>query len=348
MRHVVKVLAIIFLLVLCSRAASAGGSRIALTDICGRTHGCIFVMDQDGVSKTPVYRSDKAELLSLTPSWSPDRESIAFVDHGSLYRIDVDRVTVRPDGMLAASSEGELWSGAGYAGYSGLSRPAWAPEGGLIAVKTLVPQAVCLIDEWGAGDLEMVYSPPAGARLHSGGLSWNSDGTRLAFFVTAGSGGHDLVIVDLLDGGVERIAAADVGAPPYWFQPAWANRGDPRIAFCEDDWIHTYNSETGEVVRQVVEGYSPAWSPDNSEIGLRRSLERGKLYACDLATGKVRMLGNGKSPNWSRSIEEGECAIRCESDRDCDDADPCTGDHCLYSGSCKAYCVYVVGGDPGC
>jgi hypothetical protein len=335
--------------------ASAGDGLIAVTGSCGRGNACIFIMDQKGMHKRPVYRTDRSGPIALIGSLSPDHRSIALADRGDLYRVGTDRLTVHPDGIPVAPREGEFWNGAEWAGYSGLSHPAWAPRGGLIAVKTIEPQAVCVIDEWGANELEAVYLPPEGTRLHGGGLAWNSDGTRLAFFLAVGRGVHDLIILDLVDGAAERISPEDIGAPPGWFHPSWARGGDPRILFCAGDWIHAYDTKRGELAAHLTEGRWPAWSPDNSEIALRKQL--GKLYSFNLKTGKLRSLGDGSFPCWSRSFEAAECAgdpdckrglccsgacvEPCESDTDCDDAEVGTDDYCLYAGSCDAYCYYL-------
>ena len=355
MRHVVKIAAAPILLALLPQPATAGDGRIALTDSCGRGHACIFVTDQNGMHRRPVYRTDESGFSTLIPTWSPDRRSIALVDRGELYRIAADRLTVRPDATLVAPREGIFWFAAEPVGYSGLSHPAWAPEGGLIAVKTVEPQAVCVTDEWGAGGLEALYLPPDGTRLHGGGLAWNDDGTKLAFFLAIGSGVHDLIILDLVDGAMERIMPADAGAPPGWFHPSWARQGDPRILFCAGDWIHAYDTRKGEIVPRLTEGCWPAWAPDNSRIALRRQL--GKIASFDMATGTVRPLGDGKFPSWSsapRTAEcngdldcrrgiccDGACVEPCENDRDCDNAEAGTDDYCLYAGSCEAYCYYL-------
>jgi hypothetical protein len=153
-----------------------------------------------------------------------------------------------------------------------------------------------------------------------------------------------------------------VGAPPNWSVPDWARQGDPRIAFDADGWIHTYDTETGEVLLQIVEGTWPAWSPDNTKIAVRRY--PGKIVSFDLTTGQEQRLGTGNNPDWSRSISEpectvdsdcdpgiccdGSCFVPCESDASCDDSDICTIDTCIGAGSCDAYCEYSPSGVPGC
>jgi hypothetical protein len=318
------------------------------------TQRYIAVVDNDGSNATKVYQPPKFTPYSLQPSWSPDGNHLTFVHANTLYRIPADRLTVHPDGFIVAPGSGWFWDGTTMVAYSGLSSAAWAPAGGRIAVKTGAPRSVCWIDEWGAGDLELLYMPADGETLHPGRLAWNSDGTKLAFFVVLGNGDHDLIILDILGDSLTRITAASVGVLPDWAEPDWARQGDPRIAFCQGEWVHTFNTETGEIVERVVEVGYPTWSPDNTKIAVR--MGHGKIRSYDLFNGEWQRLANGSFPDWSRSITDPECFVNgdcdvgvccsgtcfvpCTNAGDCDDSDPCTIDSCVNPSVCDAYCEH--------
>jgi Tol biopolymer transport system component len=358
MKHLLKTLGVLVLLTCLPLAAIGGESKIAY--MISGTQRYIGVVDDDGLNATKVYQPPKFTPYSMQPSWSPDGDHLAFTFASTLYRIPADRLTVYPDGYEVAPGAGSFWDGESMVAYNGLSSAAWAPAGGRIAVKTGTPQSVCWIDEWGGGNMELLYMPTGGETLHRGRLAWNSDGTKLAFFVVLENGDHDLVILDLLQGGLTRITAASVGVPPDWAEPDWARQGDARIAFCQGEWVHTLNTDTGEVVEQVVGVGYPTWSPDNTKITVR--MGHGKIRSYDLFTGEWQRLANGSFPDWSRLIAEpecivdedcdagiccgGSCFVPCTGDGDCDDSDSCTIDSCVNSGTCDAYCEHSP--DPAC
>ena len=103
--------------------------------------------------------------------------------------------------------------------------------------------------------------------LDSGG-SWSPDSRRLAFVVLAG-GNHQLAILDVQGGGMERIEIEGMGALQ---NPAWSPNGR-EIAFTGlrggvSD-LYVYELETG-VVRQLTNDkhadLHAAWSPDGSTL----------------------------------------------------------------------------------
>ncbi len=360
MKQLSKIMTILAIMALAPQMSLGDDSKVAY--MISGTQRYIAVVDSDGSNGTNVYQPPKFTPYTMQPSWSPDGKHLTFTFASTLYRIAADHLTVYPEGYIVAPGAGSFWDGVAMVAYSGLANAAWAPAGGRIAVKTLTPPTICWIDELGLGDLELLYMPAEGETLHPGRLAWNSDGTMLAFFVVLENGDHDLIILDLLEGSQTRITAASAGVPADWAEPDWARQGDPRIAFCQGDWVHTYNTVTGEVIQQAIEVGWPTWSPDNTKIAARQY--PGKIISYDLETGEMQRLASGRYPDWSRSISEPECTVDgdcdpgiccdgscfapCESDASCDDGDICTIDTCFGAGSCDAYCEYSPSGVSGC
>jgi dipeptidyl aminopeptidase/acylaminoacyl peptidase len=353
MKNTIRVLAGLAVLVFLHQAAFASDPEIAYR--VGGTQKSIEVMDRDGSNATEVYRAPKSSPYDLRPSWSPDGGSLALSDQGTLYRIDIDQLTVYPDGYLIAPTAGSP--------YSGLSRPEWSPVGGEIAVIALWPaQTICVVDEWGLGDLEAIYVPPEGSDFFGSSLAWNSLGTKIAFSESTPEGIQELVIIDRATGTEEARFRRD--NLEGFRSIDWARNGDPRIAFCsgsprQDTWVYTIDTTTGIVV-PVIQGRSPAWSPDNSQLVFANFSAKLKRY--NFATGEVENLGAGYNPDWRRLTPEcvvdqdcgaievccgGACFIPpCLYDSDCDDSDICTDDTCYPCSGCES--VFDPDNDPSC
>jgi len=351
MTRAIKVLVGLSLLALLPQATFGSDPEIAYR--VGGTQRSIEVMGRDGSNPTEVYRAAKFSPYDLLTSWSPDGTSLAFADHSRLYRIDVDQLTLYPDGYLIAPTEESV--------YYGLNRAEWSPAGGEIAVTAHSPAyAICVVDEWGQAGLEVVYVAPDGSNLSS--LAWNSDGTKIAFSERNSDDITELVIIDRFTGvEEERFPPGNLEG---FGSLDWARSGDPRIAFStgsprQDSWVYTIDSTTGSVV-PVVQGRSPAWSPDNSQLIFATFSAKLKRYT--FATGEVENVGAGYHPDWRRLTPEcvvdqdcgsveiccgGVCSTpTCLNDSECDDGDICTDDTCYRCSGCES--VFDPGNDPTC
>jgi hypothetical protein len=318
MKHFLRYLTILALMGCLPLAAHAVDPEIAY--MVGGTQRSIEVMDADGSNPTEVYRPQKFTSVGL-PSWSPDGASLTFADQGKLYRIDVDHLTVYPDGWLIAPIAGSV--------YSRPRRPAWSPAGREIAlIASSLADSICVVDEWGQGDLEAVYVAPENFRLHW--LAWNGSGDRIAFTESDAEGAVELAIINRFTGTVERRFPAGDYPRDNFTDLDWARNNDPRIAFHagqprQDTWVYTIDSTTGEVV-PIVQGRMPSWSPDNSKLVFTNFSAKLKVFS--FTTGEIDNLGgNGYYPDWKR----GSISSVCETAQDCFDGNPCTDDACVTS-----------------
>lgn len=271
----------------------------------------IMVMNADGSNQAVIYYEEYFSMTS-DPSWSPDGNSIAWcgytyipnvpgADFG-VWRIDVEIVDGVPQGtnlqqLVSESDEGFF------------SSTAWSPLGDEIAYAVRIyDPTVDKIDAVQAtgGNPYNIYTAPEGHAIDvSSGLTWSSDGTRLAFEggeVSAGDEGRSIMIIERETGTVTHrllMGQFDVAGLD------WARQGSNKLAFHEvggSRMIYTVDIDSG-TADPVVEGGGPSWSPDNSKIaylhlGKRPNTHNIGIY--EFSTGNITLLAKGNQPDWRR------------------------------------------------
>ena len=257
----------------------------------------LMVMNDDGSNQVVIYEE------YFTPwggfSWSPDGRSITWAGRMSpsvygVWRIDVNVVDGVPQGsnlqQLVSSADCYLCTSA-----------AWSPLGDEIVyvagdqtsnnwwIRTIPPTG---------GTPETVYEGlEISINLRS--LTWNSDGTRIAFIETEMSTGDRCInIIERTTGtvthtllkGLYALAGVD-----------WA-RGIDTLAFSAEDPEITYTMDIDtETPIPVVEGKLPSWSPDNTKLAYMTLGRKGGVSTIDLATGGTTELAKGgQMPEWRR------------------------------------------------
>jgi TolB protein len=229
----------------------------------------LFVKDGD----LWVWEGDASRTLATggawsQPSWSPDGANLAYVYRGTNFS-DIFVTDARGEAQtrLTASQSSVLddndWN----------FRPAWSPDGSLIAFvsdrKTVYP-TLWLMNAVDGTRLRAVPTPGViGESLDC--LSWAPDGERLAVTLFGSNGPSQVAIVPV-DPSLRESARVLTDRPSGALDPAWSPDGG-WIAYAGRDGhaIELFASRTddSEVVRFTSDGVltrAPTWSPDGQHL----------------------------------------------------------------------------------
>ena len=217
----------------------------------------LFIYRADGTGGRRVTRKDAyTSGIGLGHvSFSPDGRRLVFEGPGRRSRTGPPLYTIRIDG-----------SGRHKLGVSGYW-PAWSPDGKTIAFTRPGPE-----DTLTGGDLYFVGARGGGAhrvyRPSSPGeavqaLDWSPDGRRLVLQI-------------------ENDAMGCEGAPSPCYQPP------------NDELVMTIIDRQGRLVKRLVYGQSPVWSPNGRQIAFGSPNESGRpdyeISEVDVSTGHVTRL----------------------------------------------------------
>ena len=234
-------------------AWSPDGKRIAFIRDRGNT-GDLSAIDLANGHVSVLFRG----LVGAGLAWSPDGRTIAYDNGTTIFLADLARHTHRALGPGNTAS--------------------WSPDGTKIAV---IPglDNVDVIDVHTGRSVHISGSFETNLRQTEDAPTWTPDGRRLAY---ARDG--DIYTVDA-DGGPEQLL---VGGPTLDSDPAWSRDGT-RIAFARraatgaptDVWTAAADGSGAVQLTRIgdahdscnaVEGFSPAWSPDGTEIAYVRGI----------------------------------------------------------------------------
>jgi TolB protein len=245
----------------------------------------IVIADYDGASTAPVTKNGS---INLSPVWSPDARSLAFVSYKQgypdLYRaFPFER---RPDQTLAA--------------FSGInSSPAFSPDGKSLAM-TLSKD----------GNPEIyVLNLASGAmrRLtrHAGidtEPTWAPTGRQIAF-ISDRTGVPHVYVMDDQGGSVRQITSGG-----FHTQPRWSPRGDT-IAYTQragahDIWVVDVDGSNPRRVTSGGDNQGPTWAPSGRHLAFQSNrLGRWQIFAVLAADGSTTAITKGNadntSPSWS-------------------------------------------------
>jgi Tol biopolymer transport system component len=264
----------------------------------------IWVMNADGSNQAVVL--DEAEYPGFRVfgqlSWSPDGASLAFGGRTDgtwgLFILDITVVDGVPQGGGFRQIVSDEDCNSCY-------HPAWSPTGDEIAVERnpnfVGPRTIFVVSPEG-GPVETIYSLPYGVgALRS--ATWNSDGTRLAFWEHAYSV-YSIKILERASGIVTHVLVEGQFTAPGDLD--WARQGVDTLAFAHEaespTRTYTVDIDTGEVT-SLVDGSTPSWSPDNSKLALMtmKGQRQHHISSYDIASGELTQLARGGSgPDWKR------------------------------------------------
>jgi TolB protein len=252
----------------------------------------LFVMDYDGYNPRQVTFDAS---LNLAPSWSPDKQRLAFVTYreGKDPQIhELDLTTGRRRAIVALP---------------GLNiTPEWAPSGDELAFATSKD-----------GNSEIYKVDKAGRRFERLTDHWAADlaptwsptGREIAF--TSDRGGTPQIYLMSADGANLRPLTYRDRHGSYNTAAAWSPKGNWIAYVCRDERRFLkicLISPDGQQVQRLTSGASndesPSWSADGRHVAFSSTRHgRRDIYIVNVdATGLERLTANGSfndDPAWS-------------------------------------------------
>lgn len=251
----------------------------------------LAIMDSDGANHRFITNG---QSLALTPRWSPDYKSIAYVSYvGKTVRIyiyDVDQ------GRQRAIMETN----------NAVFAPRWSPDG-----RTL------LFSMASGGNTDIYKIPASGGRatrltntpgINVGG-SFSPDGARIVF-ESDRSGGQQIYVMNA-DGSSQRRISFGGGR---YATPEWSPRGD-LIAFTKmaGNFRIGVMSPDGGGERLLTNGWqdeAPTWSPNGRVLQFFRTTQgrggRSSVWQVDLTGVHERRIAtpvDGSDPAWGPLLQ---------------------------------------------
>jgi TolB protein len=245
----------------------------------------IFVADYDGANEQRVTADGD---LDMTPSWSPDRRSIAYTSlRTGSQEIFITRLDDRRVQATGAAGQNRL--------------PAWSPDGTLVAFSS---------NRSGNEEIYVMNADGRDARRLTAAWaidtapSWSPDGRQIAF-TSDRSGSPQIWVMDA-DGGNQRQLTGE----KYCDRPSWSPGPADEIAYVSRTKtgydIKVIEPATGNT-RQLTFGpqnESPAFSPNGRHIAFTSSRGGGQQIWIMTRAGsglrQVTHIGNNSMVAWSR------------------------------------------------
>ncbi|OJY70089.1 MAG: Tol-Pal system beta propeller repeat protein TolB [Sphingobium sp. 66-54] len=251
----------------------------------------LAIMDSDGANHRFITNG---QSLALTPRWSPDYKSIAYVSYVGrtvrIYIYDVDQ------GRQRAIMETN----------NAVFAPRWSPDG-----RTL------LFSMASGGNTDIYKIPATGGRatrltntpgINVGG-SFSPDGSRIVF-ESDRSGGQQIYVMNA-DGSSQRRISFGGGR---YATPEWSPRGD-LIAFTKmaGNFRIGVMSPDGGGERLLTNGWqdeAPTWSPNGRVLQFFRTTQgrggRSSVWQVDLTGVHERQIAtpvDGSDPAWGPLLQ---------------------------------------------
>lgn len=259
----------------------------------------IYRIDSDGYGVVPM---SPANLLVLSPVWSPDGSRFAYTQLGGegAGAIVVQSVATGTRQIVPTTTMGQNIT------------PSFSPDGRKLVFSRLTEQAanlyavnvadLCCLERLTAGrfaeNLSPVYSP---------------DGRRIVFVSNrAGSPQIYSMAADGTD--QEAMIPFDVGATGNSFAPDWSPDGTAIVfhrEFGGNPQLVTFEVASRQLKGRTSSGRNedPSFAPDGRHVVfVSNRTGRGQLHVLDLETGRVRQLatpGSARLPSWSRPLGRG-------------------------------------------
>jgi TolB protein len=251
-------------------------------------HKEIYTCDFDGYNIKQVTSN---RTINLTPSWSYDKEWIAYTS----YARNKPDLYIR---HMPGKKRGFFVSFKGHC-----ITPAWHPKRMEFVAALSRPgnSEIYLLTRTGKIIKRLTYD--WGIDVSP---TWSPDGKKIAF-VSNRSGNAHIYIYGMDSGKIKRLTYEG----KYNVTPAWSPKGD-RISFCgrSNDQFNIYvmnidGSRKMQLTRNSGNNESPTWSPDGNLLAFSSTRSgKSKLYIMTAYGTDQRELlslgGEQFDPNWSK------------------------------------------------
>ena len=259
----------------------------------------IYRIDSDGYGVVPM---SPANLLVLSPVWSPDGSRFAYTQLGGegAGAIVVQSVATGTRQVVPTTNVGQNIT------------PSFSPDGRKLVFSRLTEQAANL-HAVNVADLCCVERLTAGRFAENLSPVYSPDGRRVAFVSNrAGSPQIYSMAADGTD--QELMIPFDYGATGNSFAPDWSPDGATIVFHREsggNPQIVTFDVASRQLKGRTSSGRNedPSFAPDGRHVVfVSNRTGRGQLHVLDLETGRVRQLatsGSARLPSWSRPLGRG-------------------------------------------
>jgi len=251
----------------------------------------LAIMDSDGANHRFITNG---QSIALTPRWSPDYKSIAYVSYVGhnvrIYIYDVDQGRQRA--ILQTNSA--------------VFAPRWSPDGRslLFSMSSGANTDIYKISASGGQPVRLTNTPG----INVGG-SFSPDGTRIVF-ESDRSGGQQIYVMNA-DGSNQRRISFGGGR---YATPEWSPRGD-LIAFTKiaGNFSIGVMGTDGSGERLLTHGWqdeAPTWAPNGRVLQFFRTTQgrggRSSVWQVDLTGVNERRITtpvDGSDPSWGPLLQ---------------------------------------------
>lgn len=274
---------------------ASGTSGAAASRMLFVSGGRVYRADSDGHDLTPVT---PAGQTSLSPTWSPDGQRIAYTQLGE----------GRGGIVVQALSKGATFVAPGSQTALNIT-PAFSPDGRTLAFAHSDERGT---DIYTANVTERCCAQRLTVGRFADNLSptFSPDGRRIAFISTR-AGPPQLYVMAADGTDQELLAPFDFGATGSSNAPEWSADGASVVFHREvsgSPQIFLVDV-SGRRVRQLTSSgrnEDPTWAPDGRHVAFISDRSgRRQIWIVDIETGRVRQLATpdaARLPSWSRRL----------------------------------------------
>lgn len=272
----------------------AGTSGIAATRLLVLLEKRAYRVDSDGADIAPVTPASEAVL---SPTWSPDGQSIAY----TRFLDGTGPIVI----LRLGTGERRIVTGT----ESQLNfTPAYSPDGNTLAFARTDQQGGTDLYAVNVADQCCLRRLTVGRFADNLSPSYAPDGRRMAF-VSTRAGSPQIYAMSSDGTDQELLAPFDYGATGPSNAPEWSPDGSA-VAFHRDiDRAHQIfildvGSRRFKQLTSSGRNSDPTWAPDGRHLAFVSDRSgRQQVWIIDTETGRIRQLplsGEARLPHWSR------------------------------------------------